>query len=123
MNPIPEFTEHELWVIRTALEERFGKPIEPELAESELRLDPHSSELTPCPTLFWKERGASFAIFKVGDQRYRNLFFYSVRKQYGTGIDEYTDLTECVITLLQTQADYEAKQREEQEKEQHHSRK
>ena len=113
MNSIPEFTDHELWVVGTCLEERFGKPIELEQAESELRLDPHSSELTPCPTLFWKERGASFVIFKVDEQRYRNLFFYSIRKQFGTGIEEYTDLTECVTTLLQTQADYEATQQEE----------
>jgi hypothetical protein len=32
-----------------------------------------------------------------------------VRDQFGTGRNEYTDLGECVTTLLQVQADHAAK--------------
>ena len=58
---------------------------------------------------YWREDKAQFVIFKTGVQAYRNQFFYSVREQYGTGRDEYTDIGECVTTLLQVQADQAAK--------------
>jgi hypothetical protein len=30
---------------------------------------------------------------------------------YGTGIEEYDDLSECVVSLLQVQADHRARER------------
>lgn len=36
--PIPDFTETELWVVRTTLKERYGKDIPIELAEDEIML-------------------------------------------------------------------------------------
>ncbi len=36
--PIPDFTETELWVVRTTLKERYGKDIPIELAEAEIML-------------------------------------------------------------------------------------
>lgn len=75
MNPIPEFTETELWTVRTALSERYGKSIELRLTDSELRLNLESTTLTPCPTIFWAEGGVNFIIFKVGASEYRSQFF------------------------------------------------
>ncbi len=109
MSGIPEFGDAELWVIKSALKERYGKDLEVELADSELRLHPDDQELTLCPTVFWQERGASFVLCKVAENRYRSLFFYSAREQYGTGRQEYDDLADCVLTLLRLQADHEAK--------------
>lgn len=110
MSSIPDFTESELWTVHDTLKQRYGREIEPELGEAELRLDPHSSTLTPCPVLFWKERGCNFVIFKMGERAYRGQFFYRVHQQYGTGIDQFDNLTECTVTLLQVQADHEAKE-------------
>jgi hypothetical protein len=110
MTIIPDFTDNELWIIRTALQERYGKAVEPELVEVELRLDPFSSRMTPCPAVFWSELGANFVIAKAGEQRYKPQFFYRVHQQYGTGVEYYTDLTQCVVTLLQVQADHAAKE-------------
>lgn len=76
MSGIPEFGDAELWVIKSALKERYGKDLEVELADSELRLHPDDRELTLCPTVFWQERGASFVLCKVAENRYRSLFFY-----------------------------------------------
>lgn len=109
MSAIPDFNDTELWVVRTTVNERYGREIEVQQAEAELRLDPGSTTLTPCPTLYWAERGAHFVISKIGDSRYRAQFFYRVHQQYGTGRDFYTDLGECVTTLLQVQADDERK--------------
>ncbi len=108
MSTIPEFTESELSVIRAALQERYPIPPEIELAESEMRLETEDRELSICPTIYWQARRCHFVICKTGPERYRNQFFYSVREQYGTGITEYMDLGECVLTVLRLQADHES---------------
>ncbi len=110
---IPDFTDSECWAIRTSLSERFGRDIEVEQAETELRLNPHSTQLVPCPTVYWKVDDCNFLICKTGDSRYRNQFFYRVHQVFGTGIEEYDNITECVVTLLQVQADHSAMQQQE----------
>jgi hypothetical protein len=105
---IADFTEAEREVIRDIVERRYGIPVPLELADSELRLNPTANQLTLCPTVFWSQRGCNFVIFKVGENRYRCQFYYSVREQYGTGIPEFTDLRQCATVLLQLQADHEA---------------
>ncbi|MHB8256688.1 MAG: hypothetical protein ACYDHY_08105 [Acidiferrobacterales bacterium] len=107
MNQIPDFSDTELWIIRSAVNQRYGKAIELQLADSDLRLDPAVSVLTTCPTVFWTERGANFVICKVAEGHYRSQFFYSIRDQFGTGREVYDDLAECVTILLQVQSDHE----------------
>ncbi len=104
---MPDFTDPELHNIREMLTQRYKKDVEIELADCELVLDKDSETLTHCPTVFWHERGANFVVFKVGMFQYRAQFFYTPHDQYGTGIDEYNDLDECIAAVLQTQADHE----------------
>jgi hypothetical protein len=47
-------------------------------------------------------------ISKTGEDRYRSQFFYRLHQMFSTGIEEYDDITECVVTLLQVQADQAA---------------
>jgi len=108
MSAIEDFNDSELWIIRTTLEERYGESIEPQLADIELRLNPYATELTPCPAAYWEHQGCHFITSKTGDSRYRCQFYYRVHQMYGTGVEEYDDLSECVVTLLQVQADYQA---------------
>ena len=108
MSTIEDFGDSELWIIRSTLEERYGEKIEPQLADSELRLNPYATELTVCPAAYWEHDGCHFIIFKTGAPRYRSQFYYRVHEMYGTGIEEFDDLSECVVTLLQVQADYVA---------------
>jgi len=103
---ISDFTDADRWVVETALKERYGKIVKPEPADSEIKLDPASSEVTVCPTLYWEQNDVEFVIFKIGAARYRSQFFYSVLEQYGTGRD-FDDLAECVVTTLRLQADHE----------------
>lgn len=111
MSAIPDFNDSELWVVETTLRERYGQPIDVELAEVEMRLNPNSTQLTPCPAVYWKAGDCNFVICKTGDKRYRPQFFYRVHQHYGTGISEFTDLAECVVTLLQVQADHESERK------------
>lgn len=74
-------------------------------------MNPPSQELTPCPALVWSERGCNFVIVKIGEQRYWGQFFYVLYQQFGTnfgtGREEYDHIGDCVVTLLQVQADHE----------------
>ena len=112
MSEIPDITDSERWIVETTLKERYGDAT-PELqfADAEIRLGPADRELTTCPVFFWEADGCHFVIFKSGERRYRCQFFYRGYQQYGTGVHEYDDLTECTVSLLQTQADHAARER------------
>ena len=114
MSGIPDFSDSELWIIKSTLEERYSTPIEIQLAETEMRLDRSKTELIPCPTVYWEAGDCHFVVVKTGDRNYRCQFFYRIHQMYGTGVDEYDDLTECVVSLLQVQADHHAKERSEE---------
>lgn len=104
---IADFTEAECALVADLLNERYKREVAFELADSDLKLDPATEELTVCPTLYWSERGAHFVVWKVAQDRYRCQFFYADADQYGTGHVDYTDLRRCVLTLLRVQADHE----------------
>jgi hypothetical protein len=105
---VADFTEAERELVAEILQQRYLKPLLPEPADSELKLDPASDEMTSCPTLYWSARGAHFVVCKVPEGHFRCQFFYADADHYGTGQDEYTDLRHCVLTLLRVQADHEA---------------
>ncbi len=107
MTTIPDFDDGERWVIESTLKERYGRRVETHEADVELRLQPGDVDLASCPAMVWQERGAGFVIAKVGDSRYRPMFFYADNQQYGTGKLEYDDLLECATALLRVQADHE----------------
>ena len=94
----------------TSRPERYGAPREIQLAETELRLDKGSTQLVPCPAAYWGDGDCHFIVCKTGDRRYRCQFFYRLHQMYGTGIEEYDDLSECVVSLLQVQADHAARE-------------
>jgi len=106
-NQISDFSKEMQEYVAGLLEQRYGKPVDLQLADSELQLDLLSEELTVCPTLYWSERGAQFVVYKVDENRFRCQFFYSPAEQFGTGHDSYDDIEKCVVTLLQVQADHE----------------
>lgn len=104
----PEFTDAEIAGIREMLVQRYRKSVEIHLADSDLCVGGESErDSVSCPTVYWFERGANFVVFKIAAFRYRTQFFYTPHEQYGTSIDEYTDLDECVAAVLQTQSDHE----------------
>lgn len=113
---VSDFTETERELVADLLQQRYSKRVLPELADSELKLDPASDDMTICPTLYWTEGGANFVLCKVALGRYRcqffyadaDQFFYADADQYGMGHDDYTDLQRCVLTLLRVQADQKA---------------
>lgn len=112
MAPIPDITDTERWLIKTTLRERYGQDLEFQLANAEIRLHPADRELTTCPVILWQSAdGCHFVIVKSGERSYRCQFFYKAYQQMGTGTEEYEDLAECAVAMLQAQADYVAERR------------
>ncbi|UCH52776.1 MAG: hypothetical protein JSW09_09260 [Pseudomonadota bacterium] len=112
--PIPDFTETETWIVAQTLRERYGSEVDVQHGDSEIRLFPEDRELTVVPCLVWSQRNVNFVIFKAGEKRFRGQFYYRGFQQYGTGKPEYDDLGECVVTLLQVQADHDRTEKTEQ---------
>lgn len=111
MPEVADITENEIWVVKSTLRERYDFDVELQIADSEIRLRPSDRTLTECPVFYWEVGGCHFVIFKTGDSRYRCQFYYRLYQQVGTGIPEYDNLAECVVSLLQVQADHEARER------------
>jgi hypothetical protein len=105
---IPDFDPIELSTVQERLIRRYGKEVEVQQAEVEVRIDPADVDLSWCPALFWSERGASFVVLKLGERRYRPLFYYQPDQQFGTGHDSYPDLGDCITTVLRVQTDHMA---------------
>jgi hypothetical protein len=110
MSGIPDISASELWIIGSTLTERYGEGPEIQLAETEMRLDRGKTELVSCPTVYWEHGDCHFVVVKTGDRNYRCQFFYRLYQMYGTGVDEYDDLTECIVSLLQVLADHHARE-------------
>jgi hypothetical protein len=105
MTVIPDFTSTEQRMVRTALAERYDEEVDVQYADAEIRLGAADGEPSNCPVLFWQSGGCNFAIIKCGDSRYRCQFFYKPHEPFGTGVEEYEDLTECALSLLVAQAE------------------
>ena len=104
---IASFTDREQWVVRTTAEERWGKEaVELHEAEVEVRLGPEDMGEVSCPALFWKVQQCHYVVIKTGESRYRCRFFYSDLQQMTPDVTEYEELAECMVQLLQVQADY-----------------
>ena len=109
MPGVPDFNDTEIWTLTETFKERWGidHGIELQFADADIRLSPSDRETTECPAAIWVYRGCNFVIFKTGFQKYRCQFFYRGYQQYGTGVLEYDDIGDCIVSLLQVQADYE----------------
>lgn len=111
MQAVSDISDSETWIIRTTLRERYNEEIELQIADSEIRLQPSDRDVTSCPVWYWQRDNCHFVIFKTGTRKYRCQFFYRHYQQFGTGVREYKDITECVVSLLQAQADHDAAER------------
>lgn len=106
---IPDFSESDVQLVQQCIDERWGKgQVAVEEVIVEVRLHKDDRELTDCPAMYWEHEDCRFIVVKTAASSYRSQFFYSVNEQFGTGIEEYTDLAECVLYLLRLQADHES---------------
>jgi len=75
---VADFTEAERELVAGILQQRYLKPLLPELADSELKLDPASDEMTICPTLLLERARCPFCGVQGIAGLYRCQFFYAM---------------------------------------------
>jgi hypothetical protein len=103
---IKPMTDTERWIVSGAVKERYGRALEIQDVETEIRLHVDDRELALCPGFYWADdSGCHFVLSKTGDGRYRSMFFWRIRDRFSTGREEYDDIGDCVTTLLKMQAD------------------
>lgn len=89
-----------------ALRERYGHVIEVQEVETEIRLMPADRELTVCPAIYWEDaERCRFVVSKTGVDKFRSMFFWSVKDRFSTGKEEYDNLGDCLVTTLKMQED------------------
>ncbi len=111
-----DFTDAELWTLRETLRERYGHDVELQFGEAEMRLDRQDRHLVACPIAAWSDGDCTLLIARAGTGDFRCEFFYRVHQHFGTGINRFDNLAECVVTLLQVQADHARQLQQENEK-------
>jgi hypothetical protein len=109
--PIRPFSDRERNLIGQTLLERFGHAVALQPVDAELQLNLLKEEFALCPSIAWTENGAHFIVFKTGDERFRSLFYFNEALLFGTGKDEFDNLGDCVVTLLQVHTDQEEQSR------------
>jgi hypothetical protein len=55
MAEIPDITETERWILQTTLKERYGRDMQFQFADAEVRLSPSDRELASCPVIYWHD--------------------------------------------------------------------
>lgn len=110
MSGIPDFTEVEMKLVQAALGERYGQAPEVQGVEVEIRLMPADRELTLCPAIYWEDSDrCRFVVSKTGRDKFRSMFFWSVKDRFSTGKEEYDNLGDCLVTTLKIQEEAAAR--------------
>ena len=107
---VPDFSNDELRLISATLRERFGREVPLERADTELRLNPASTEITACPTVYWEVDNCHFLISKIDKSHFHATFYYRLYQQYGTQKKRYDDLFDCIVSLLKAQEEHVQKE-------------
>ncbi|MFZ0257913.1 MAG: hypothetical protein WAN46_20250 [Gammaproteobacteria bacterium] len=116
MTKIADFTDTELWIIQTTLKERYRSEVAVHLADTEVSLTPGKPNLiSSCPAVFWDYNQTSFVVIKVGEHRYWCHFFGRDLGMFRPDKQEYDEVADCVVTLLQVQADHERRRSQQLE--------
>ncbi len=106
MTAIPDFSDAEMRLTDVALRERYGQAIEVQEVETEIRLNPADRELTVCPALYWEDTDrCRFVVSKTGADKFRSMFFWSIKDRFSTGKEEYDNLGDCLVMTLKMQED------------------
>ena len=87
------------------LNERYKSPVEIHLADCEVQPDKDCDGRVERPAIFWNALDCNFVLIKMADDEFQGFFFYQPNEQFSSAQQTYSNAVNCVIALLQFQAD------------------
>ncbi len=103
---VEDFNEHEINIAKKLIDNRWKNGnVNIHLADIEYTKENEESP-KPYPALVWEYKVTTFVILKIANLTYKSFFYYKNNKRFDTGVLEYNDLHECVMTIMKAQADF-----------------
>lgn len=107
MTKITDFDAIETQQIQGHIDQRWpDEVIAIEIADVELELNEINAESASYPTVVWQAEDCTFLLIKAAKDEFRGLFFYEDNQHFSTDQHYFTEINHCVITLIQTQAEF-----------------
>ena len=100
-----DYTEQECQAVQQVLNERYKSPVEVHLADCEVQPDKDCDERVERPAIFWNALDCNFVLIKMADDEFQGFFFYQPDEHFASAQQTYSNAVNCVIALLQFQAD------------------
>ena len=92
MSTVPDFSDTNVWIIQTTVNERYCGEVTLERGVVEIRRPTDECVLITCPVFYRPGAWCEIAIIKAGAGSYRSQFYYRGYEMFGTGQVEYDDL-------------------------------
>ncbi len=99
-----DYTDNELRVIHETLKKRFANEIEIHLADCEIKPDASTKQVEDRPAVYWHANHCNFIVVKLNSSQFQGRYFYTAEDDSGEGLQQYTNIENCVIALLDSQA-------------------
>lgn len=100
-----DFSKEEINIINKAIATRWQE-MDIHLADIEIARSAKDEKTIPCPAVVWETADCTFVVAKVDELAYKSVFYYMSTKQIDTGVNEFNDLQDCVITLMKVQSNF-----------------
>ncbi|CAB5498098.1 hypothetical protein AZO1586I_281 [Bathymodiolus thermophilus thioautotrophic gill symbiont] len=95
-----DFTQSEIDIIKKHIDERWQKK------DHGVHMGDIEVGGEEKPVAVWEDGYYTFVVLKIAKDKYKNMFYFMRDKRFDTGTDEYSDLDECVDSLMKAQADF-----------------
>ena len=100
-----DYTEQEYRAVQQVLNKRYKLPVEIYFADCEVQPDKERNERVERPAMFWIALDCNFVLIKMADDEFQGFFFYQPDEHFASAQQTYSNPVNCVIALLQFQAD------------------
>ena len=100
-----DYTEQEWQAVQQVLNERYKSLVEIHLADCQVQPDKERNERVERPAIFWSALDCNFVLIKMADDEFQGIFFYQPDEHFASAQQTYSNVVNCVIALLQSQAD------------------
>ncbi len=99
-----DFSLLEINLAKNLVNDRW-RDVKIELADVEVSRSSKSESL-PYPALVWEASKCTFVVIKVDESAYKCIFYYLGTQRFDTGVNEYEDLHDCVLSIMKLQANF-----------------